>query len=140
MPVFNTIHYAKYAAWYTSAVGTPHSCLSFWSVKDIADLCGVDLSTARRWKRGAICLPESARKLLEGDLGCMAPEWRGWIIRGGELLSPEGWSITVNDVLASPLLRTQLAVYQAENRELRAVQESMEEQPLPGELPAIIVA
>jgi hypothetical protein len=25
------------------------------------------------------------------DLGCVAEEWRGWTVRGPELLSPEGW-------------------------------------------------
>ena len=110
------------------------------SAMHIARICQVDLSTARRWKRGAICPPKSALMLLCGDLGCLDPAWRGWIVRNGALLSPEGWAITVNDVLASPLLRAQLAVYQAENRQLRALAtEYDEDQPEPSEeIPQIV--
>ncbi len=61
-----------------------------WNIKDIARLCGVDVSTARRWKRGAICLPYTARALLSGDLGYLHPRWKGWKINSkGELCSPE---------------------------------------------------
>jgi hypothetical protein len=65
-------------------------------------------------------------------IGHLDPEWRGWLLRRGNLVSPEGWGITVSDVLASPLLRAQLAVYQAENRKLRGLAEEFDEdQPLP---------
>lgn len=71
--------------------------------------------------------------LLAGDLGCFDPAWSGWIVRGGELVSPEGWRIKVNDVLATPLTRAQLSAYQAELRQLKG----LDAQPEPAALPQI---
>lgn len=88
------------------------------TIKEIARICHVDLTTARRWKRGARCPPKSALLLILGDIGAFDPEWRGWRARGGNLISPEGWEITVGDVLALPLMRQQLAVYQSELRQI----------------------
>jgi hypothetical protein len=51
--------------------------------------------------------------------------------RGGKLISPEGWEITVGDLLALPLMRQQLAVYKAELRKVRAELVLTHEQPLP---------
>ena len=103
-------------------------------IKEIARICAVSEKTAGRWKDGTTCPPRSALMILSRDLGCFAKEWRGWTIRGNELISPENWQITIGDVLASPLLRSQLAIYQAENRALKAERESWgiaEEQPEP---------
>jgi hypothetical protein len=75
--------------------------------------------------------------MLERDLQCFSHAWRGWRIRGEELISPEGWIITRNDVLATPLMRSQLAIYQAENRALREIldaEEFDEDQPLPSQV------
>jgi hypothetical protein len=77
-------------------------------VKEIARICGVDITTARRWKRGAICPPQSALSVLSGDLGFLDPAWRGWKLRQGCLWSPEGWEIRMSDVLASRLHEAQL--------------------------------
>ena len=71
--------------------------------------------------------------ILSRDLGCFDPSWRGWTLRGGKLISPEGWEATAGDVLTLPLLRAQLAGYQAKERQALA----MDEQPEPGALPAI---
>ncbi|HEY4749697.1 MAG TPA: DUF3653 domain-containing protein [Steroidobacteraceae bacterium] len=71
--------------------------------------------------------------MLEGDLGSFDPEWRGWLLRNGKLISPEGWEVTTGDVLTLPLLRAQIAGYQAKERQILA----MDGQPEPGELPAI---
>ena len=71
--------------------------------------------------------------ILGGDLGCFDPAWRGWLLRDGKLVSPEGWEATPGDVLSLPLLRAQLASHQAEKRAILA----MDEQPEPGSLPAI---
>lgn len=106
------------------------------SVKDIARICGVSERTAKRWRDGTICPPKPTLLLLAGDLGCFDSEWAGWIIRRGELVSPEGWCITMSDVRATPLLRSQLAIYQGENRRLKAELESRqfaEDQPLPAD-------
>jgi hypothetical protein len=69
--------------------------------------------------------------LLCSDLGCWDHEWSGWIVRRGALVSPEGWEITVNLIMSLPLLRAQIAAYQAEQRKFQ----SIPEQPLPAEWP-----
>ncbi|HLA60942.1 MAG TPA: DUF3653 domain-containing protein [Nitrospiraceae bacterium] len=94
--------------------------------------------TAQRWKNATTCPPESALMLLRGDLECFDPKWSGWVCRRGLLISPEGWQITRHDVLATPLMRSQIAIYQSENRALKAQVAyldltSIEEQPLPEE-------
>ena len=71
--------------------------------------------------------------ILESDLGCFDPAWRGWILRAGKLISREGWEVTPGDVLSLPLLRAQIAGYQAKERQVLA----MDAQPEPGALPAI---
>ena len=101
------------------------------TIKEIARICHVDLTTARRWKRGARCPPKMALLLICGDLECFDPEWRGWQARGGKLISPEGWEITVGDVLALPLMRQQMAAYQSELRQIRERVLLMQEQPAP---------
>lgn len=113
----------------------PHTVLYGIPINEIARICRVSLKTAARWKDGTICPSYCAIQMLARDLSCFAPEWRGWTIKGEELLSPEGWSITRNDVLAAPLLRAQVAMYQIENRELRGLAELFDEdQPLPSEM------
>lgn len=107
-----------------------------WSVNDIAQICEVDISTARRWKRGAVCPPKSALMLLSGDLGYLDPAWAGWCVRGGQLISPENWIATPGDVLGIQLTQAQLSTYRAENRGLKAALAAVEagfyeEQPLP---------
>jgi Phage protein len=54
---------------------------------------------------------------MSRDIGCLDREWRGWVLRGGKLISPAGWEATPQDVLSLPFLRTQLAAYQAEERQ-----------------------
>lgn len=117
-------------------MGTPTTDLWGFPIKEIARICRVDITTARRWKKGAICPPAGALALLRGDLGFFDPLWSGWRLKDGDLLSPEGWQITRHDVLATPLMRTQIAVYQSENRALKARIEDLkvaviEEQPTP---------
>lgn len=110
-------------------------------IKEIARICGVSEKTASRWKAGTACPPKTALLMLAGDLGCFDREWRGWVIRRGELVSPEGWCITMSDVRATPLQRSLIAVYQAENRRLRedlANARFEEDQPLPGQESAIL--
>lgn len=65
--------------------------------------------------------------------------WRGWRIFGRALISPEGWEITVNDVLAVPLMRLQITTYQSE---LRAAHDALSilEQPEPTEWPDWVFA
>ena len=110
--------------------------LNGWSIKHIATLCEVSEKTVSRWKAGQTVPPKTALMILRGDLGAFSRDWRGWIIRGGELVSPEGWCITMSDVRATPLQRQQIAIYQAENRGLKAELEARQydqDQPLPSQ-------
>lgn len=116
-------------------MANPENQLYGISIKEIARICQVDLTTARRWKRGARCPPKSALLLIRADLVAFDPEWRGWQARDGKLISPEGWEITVSDVLALPLMRQQLAAYQTELKHLKAELLLTQEQPVPSMWP-----
>ena len=100
-------------------------------IKEIARICHVDLTTARRWKRGARCPPKSALLLIGADLGCFSPEWSGWRLKDQDLISPEGWRIARGQVMIVPLLRQQIAAYEVELRRLRAEFLLIQEQPVP---------
>lgn len=104
-------------------------------ISELARICQVSLKTARRWKDGSTCPPESALILLRADLGCFDAGWQGWRLRRGNLISPEGWEITMGDVISSPILRQQLAAFKTELKRLRAEAEVLNEQPLPSEWP-----
>ena len=95
-------------------------------ISELARICRVSLKTAARWKAGATCPPKSALMLLLGDLGCFDSAWAGWRVRKGVLHSPEGWEIGVNQVLAVPLMRAQIAAYQLEQRKLEAMPQQPE--------------
>jgi Phage protein len=100
----------------------------------IARVCRVDVTTARRWKSGARCPPESAVLLIRGDLGAFDPSWAGWVCRRGLLISPEGWEITVGDVLSIPLMRHQVAAWRTEVRLMKEAV-AKQEQPAPDAWP-----
>lgn len=110
-----------------------------FSLSEIVEICGVDLSTARRWRRRASYPPPYALKLLqvllERDIGCFHPAWKGWRISGrGELCSPENWIATPGDVMSIQLTQMQLGDYRRENQFLKgelARLDFPEEQPLP---------
>jgi len=113
-------------------------------INEIARICGVDITTARRWKRGAQRPPDWALCLLTGDLSFFDPKWRGWRLIRGDLVSPENWIITLGDVLAQRLVAAQIAAYQTENRALKAQVEELkrggyEDQPRPDELGEIFI-
>ena len=76
--------------------------------------------------------------ILLGDLGCLEPAWKGWRIRDGQLISPEGWAATPGEILALPLMRAQITSYQRDQRIAKAVVDALEEQPEPGAVPKLI--
>lgn len=122
----------------------PKDILFGLHVKEIARICQVDLTTARRWKRGAICPPQSALSLLSGDLGFFDPDWRGWKLRRGCLYSPEGWEIRMSDVLASRLHEAQLREWRLQVQIMKAKVAELErggyeDQPNPDELGEIFI-
>jgi Phage protein len=98
---------------------------------EISRICGVDVATARRWKRGATCPPATALMILAADLSCFDPAWEGWVIRRGMLISPEGWTAAPGEIRSLPLLRMQLQNYQLEQRIAKRELEALDEQPLP---------
>lgn len=127
----------------------PKEVISALSIKQIAELCQVDLTTARRWKRRAICPPRHALEFLaakvNGDLSFLDPAWRGWVLRDGHLWSPENWCISMSGVLASRLHEAQLAAWRREVRIIKAKLEEIErggyiDQPLPDEWEVEILA
>lgn len=103
------------------------------TINELARICKVSVKTATRWKRGQSVPPKTALMVLTADLGYLSREWLRWTVRGPFLVSPEGWEISMNDVLSAPLLRAQLKALQAENRLIRG----LDEQPVSGEIPVI---
>lgn len=90
-------------------MGKPHPALYGWSINDLVQRCQVDISTARRWKRGAFCPPKTALMILARDLGCFEERWKGWTINGGDIVSPDGWCIDRNHALTVPLMHGQIS-------------------------------
>lgn len=109
-------------------------------LKELARICHVTERTARRWKDGTRCPPQSALMLLRGDLACLDPAWAGWTVSRGKLISPEGWTATTGDVLALPLMRMQIHTYQREKQIAKEQLEALVEQPMPGDAPQQIKA
>lgn len=109
--------------------------------EDIARICKVDASTARRWKRGAIEPPATALMILRivahGELDDLGPEWTQWRYKDGTFWSPDKWRINRNDALSVPLMHGQISALRAQitglEQALDAAGGMMEEQPLPDE-------
>jgi len=110
-------------------------------VKEIARICRVSEKTAGRWKAGTICPPKTALMILARDLVCFSEYWRGWTVNGEDLVSPDGWTVNRNDALIVPLMHSQIAALRAQVAQLKAeLDDTIEAQPEPGELPEIISA
>jgi len=89
------------------------------AAEQVASLTGVHLSTARRWKRTGKhprWLAPFLAMALEGQLGPIAAAWRGWIVRGQHLVSPEGWQFTFGEIRSIPFLHAQVRTYQRRER------------------------
>jgi hypothetical protein len=86
---------------------------------ELADLTGVHLATARRWKRTGKC-PRTVERLVRvchrGELDDIHRTWRGWRLVRGELISPEDWRFTPGAVRSVPLLERQVKDLQRERR------------------------
>jgi hypothetical protein len=83
----------------------------------IAELTGVSLKTAQRWKRASRA-PKIAARLMEitahADLGALAPSWRGFRLIAGTLWTPENYQLTPGDLRAIPYRAQQLRDYERE--------------------------
>lgn len=123
-------------------MGQPHSELFGIPIKEISRICSVSVKTAQRWKAGQIVPPHTAiltlRLLWGGDLSVLGPEWRDWHYHEGTLVSPDGWRITRNDALAVPLMEGHIQALRAKLADLESTHDALEEQPEPGDIPAIL--
>jgi hypothetical protein len=81
------------------------------SARTIADLTGVSLKTAQRWKHQGHA-PAIADQLIEiraqADLGALAPSWAGFRVTPGILWTPENQQLTPGDLRAIPYRAQQL--------------------------------
>lgn len=107
------------------------------SIKEIARVCRVSERTVRRWKDRTRSPSEQELMLLRGDLGVFDPQWSGWTVRDGLLISPENWQFKVNDVLAAQLKDAQIRAYQQENRTLKWQLTEMERQGYTEDQPTV---
>lgn len=77
----------------------------------VAEICQVALKTARRWK-ATRSIPASRRQCLllalDGDLGAITGTWAGFKLLHGELVTPEGDTLTPGDVRAISYRRQQV--------------------------------
>ena len=63
------------------------------SAEIIAELCGIHITTARRWKRGeepTFAALQLIKLFTTGDLVVVDPKWNGWRIRHGLLIAADG--------------------------------------------------
>jgi hypothetical protein len=79
-----------------------------------------------------------------GDLGHIDAAFSGWTCKNGKLVSPEWWSVPIEEVRAVPFLRQQLGMYQADNRQLKRQLSELRgdglvDQPLPDAPPASLL-
>jgi len=99
--------------------------------KQISQITGVHLDTARRWKRAG-SVPARYKSLVAlgtgSDLGALSVAWVGWSLRDGLLTAPEGWKFTPGEVLGIPIRHQEIAALKAERRRAQSL-------PLP--LPAL---
>lgn len=126
-----------------------YTSLSTIPINRLVEICHIDITTARRWRRGSNLPPPYVlayvNAKLTADLSFLDPAWRGWMLREGHLISPEGWEISMSDVLASRLHEAQLAAWRVEVRKLKeqlanAELNRLEEQPTPDQWDVQILA
>jgi hypothetical protein len=70
----------------------PLSIFNSYSPELIAQWCGVSLKTASLYKAGVRKPSRQALRLfsLHRDGRVLTPDWRGWCVRDGKLIDPEG--------------------------------------------------
>ena len=100
----------------------------------LAELCGVSVATARRWKAGTSQMPRLTAAAIQLGLVHFIRDWPGWKFEGEEIISPDGWRIRRDDALAVPLMHGQIAALRQRIKELESL---TDEQPIPGEIPVI---
>lgn len=107
-------------------------------IKVLARTCAVSERTARRWKDGTRCPPETALMILRRDLGVFSENWKGWTVVGDTLVSPHGTIVDRGDALTVQIMHGQIAALRHQIRELEDSRDgALENQPEPGDLPDI---
>lgn len=69
----------------------------------VAEICGVSVETAARWKSGDSSPSRPALRLFNLHRArkvLASPAWDGWLVNGDELVSPEGNSTTQGQLRA----------------------------------------
>lgn len=71
------------------------------TVEKTAELCFKSVSTVTKWDRGRT-IPPICKRLMKlyanRRLDAVSKEWRGWMFNKGELITPNGWSLTPNQI------------------------------------------
>lgn len=77
------------------------------TVEETANLCFKSVRTVTEWDRGKPIPPECKRlmKLYSGrELEPLHDDWRGWRMNKSELITPNGWTLTADRVIAGNAL------------------------------------
>jgi len=101
----------------------------------LAELCGVSIATARRWKAGISRVPRLTAAALELGLVHFVRNWPDWKFDGEHLVGPDGWKISRNDALTVPLMHGQISALRQRIAELEALTDT---QPVPGAYPDFV--
>ncbi|WP_415721582.1 DUF3653 domain-containing protein [Photobacterium ganghwense] len=77
------------------------------SREETAELCFKTVRTVTRWDEGQE-IPPVCRRLMKlyscRDLEAINENWRGWKIKHGELVTPNGWSLTPDRIVTGNAL------------------------------------
>ncbi|HFQ5220714.1 TPA: DUF3653 domain-containing protein, partial [Vibrio vulnificus] len=77
------------------------------SKNQAVELCFKSMRTITRWDAGQEIPPE-CRRLMKlyscADLEAINESWRGWQIRQGKLITPNGWSLTPDRIITGNAL------------------------------------
>jgi len=99
------------------SVGTDQTPTSTYGlpVRLLADITGVHIDTARRWKRRGY-IPGAHGQLValrtSGDLGVLSKRWAGFKLIRDQLYTPDGWDVRPGEIRSIPLRIQQLRVYE----------------------------
>lgn len=77
------------------------------SIEETAKLCFKSVRTVTDWDNGKPIPPECRRlmKIYSGrDLEALHDDWRGWKIKQGELITPNGWTLTPDRIISGNAL------------------------------------
>lgn len=74
----------------------------------LARALGVPIRTVRNWRKAGTMPAVYVLGLAlveDGDLGAVAPGWRGWMLKPHAIVSPDGWEFEPGQIQAAPILR-----------------------------------